>query len=729
MIYDIKEEDKEILKQYKELLKNSYETLSKDDIEIIRKAFEVTVDAHKNQKRKSGEPYIFHPIAVAKIVSSQIGLGAESIAVALMHDVVEDSKYTVKDIEQLFGKEIAKNVEGLTKISILSKNKANSIQAENLKKVILTLNEDPSVILIKIADRLHNMRTLEFMTAEKQKRIASETHYIYAPLSHRLGLYEIKNELEDLGLKYIDAKGYETIKKSISDDKYNTNLLSYFSKKISKILSEHNITADVKWRNKSIFSIYQKMRKKNIPFGEVFDRFAIRIIYNTENEQQEKEIAFNIYAAIAKLYQPNPTRIRDWINQPKSTGYEALHFTVMGPSGKWVEIQTRSQRMDEIAERGHAAHVRYKQQESNYKGGLAHWLEDIKEMLSRQTEDPVEFLNDFKLSLYTEDIFAFTPRGELKALPRGASALDFGFAVHTDIGLNCRMTKINNKIKPINTVLKSGDQVEIITSNSQKIERNWLNFVITAKAKSAIRNAIRNKEKKNHKEGEETLRRKLEFVKVKLNDRIIKNMMHYFDLQSPKDLFYKVSQKEIDNQSIREFFNQQQINNRLGNFFKKKPKKNTALKDKKQAGIIFDNNKKYPYELANCCTPLKGDEIFGYKNKLSKKIIIHSQNCNNAISIRARQYEEIINARWIEENENITKIDLQIKGTDRNGIVSEILLILLQEKTKVMNISINNDEGIFEGLIGVEIFSRNHLERVQKRIKEIMGIIYVKTND
>ncbi len=514
----IEEENKEIARRYKDLLKGTYEVLSVADKKLIRKAFGIAVDAHSEQRRKTGEPYIFHPIAVAKIVAMEIGLGATSIAAALLHDVVEDTSYTTNDMEQLFGETIARIVSGLTKISRLNKEQDASIQAENFRKMLLTLNDDVRVILIKIADRLHNMQTMDAMPAHKQVKIASETLYIYAPLAHRLGLYNIKTELEDLGLKYTEPEVFNDIVTKIKESKQEQQkYLETFAETLKEGLDKENFNYEVKGRFKSIYSIRRKMRKQNVTFEEVYDKYAIRIIY-TPTSDDDKFDAWKIYTIVTDYFKPNPTRLRDWISQPKTTGYEALHITVVGPDAQWVEVQIRSARMNEIAEKGYAAHFKYKQGNTN-ESGLESWLNRLKESLENQSLNAVDFVEEFKLNLYSKEIYVFTPKGELKSLPKDASALDFAFTIHTDVGLKCRGAKVNGKLVPLSHTLKSGDQIEVITTANNKPNARWLDFVITARAKTKIRIALKDEEKLISEEGKAILARKLRHLKIPFNEK------------------------------------------------------------------------------------------------------------------------------------------------------------------------------------------------------------------
>src|SRR6478736_4723543 len=565
--HEIEQENKAIAQEYKELLRISYQTLSEDDKKLIRKAFDVAVDAHKDQRRKSGEAYIFHPIAVAKIVASEIGLGATGIAAALLHDVVEDTDITVKDLEKMFNPKLAQIVEGLTKIAKVQNEMNTSLQAENFRKMLLTLNDDVRVILIKLADRLHNMQTMESMADYKQLKIASETLYIYAPLAHRLGLYNIKSKLEDLGLKYTEPEVYNDIASKIKETKEEQDAyIKDISDVLKTSLDAEGIEYTIKGRPKSIYSIRRKMKAQNVSYDEVYDKFALRIVYKAD-PHDEKFLAWKIYSIVTDNYRPSPSRLRDWISSPKSTGYEALHITVMGPKGRWVEVQVRSERMDEIAEKGYAAHYKYKNGATE-ENGLDVWLNLLKEALENSETSAVDFVEDFKMNLYSKEIYIFTPKGEIKSLPKGATSLDFAFSIHSEIGIKTRGTRVNGKLVPLNYELKSGDQVEIITSPTQKPTINWLDYVTTSRAKNKIRNVLNEDIKKIAEDGKELLTRKLKHLKVTLNEQTTNELVNFFRLKTSLDLFYRVGVGSIDNQQLKDYVAQK--SNTLMNFFKNK---------------------------------------------------------------------------------------------------------------------------------------------------------------
>mgnify|MGYP001595839843 CR=1 FL=1 len=631
ILIDAIKENNLIAKEYKELLKISYQSLSSEDRKLIRLAFNTSVDAHKNQRRKSGEPYVFHPIAVAKIVASKIGLDATCIAAALLHDVIEDTEYNESKIQKLFGKTISKIVVGLTKISKLKKEKDISLQAENFRKMLLTLNDDVRVILIKIADRLHNMRTLEVLSSEKQIKIASETLYIYSPIAHRIGLYDVKSELEDLGLKYTEPEMFNEIKNKIEESKdVQDKYIKNFSRRISDKLKKENLSIKISGRPKSIFSIRNKIVKKNISFDEVYDKFAIRIVYKAKPEI-EKFIAWKIYSIITDYYTPNPLRLRDWITSPRSNGYEALHITVVGPGSKWVEVQIRSERMHEIAEKGYAAHFMYKQGKQN-ENGLEDWLNRLKEVLENSETSALDFVEDFKLNLYSTEIFVFTPAGELISLPTGSSALDFAFSIHTGLGLKTRGIKVNGKIVPLSHELKSGDQIEIIKSENTKPSANWLDYVKTSRAKSKIRTALKEEKKLLAEDGKEILRRKLKQLKINFDEKNINNLANYFNLRTSLDLFYRVGIGKIENTSLKKFAASNK--NRLLNYFRKKisKKDNVISHSEKEIKnnfdqIVFTNEEEsLDYTLAKCCNPIPGDNVFGFLT-VQDGIKVHKKTC------------------------------------------------------------------------------------------------------
>ena len=728
MAYQISEEqeNKEIAKRYKGLLKGAYQSFTTADKKEIRKAFELAVEAHSNQRRKTGEPFIYHPIAVAKIVAYEIGLDTTSIVSALLHDVVEDTDYTIEDIERLFGEPVARIVNGLTKISHLKKDQDVSVQAENYRKMLLTLNDDVRVILIKIADRLHNMQTMDAMPADKQIKISSETLYIYAPLAHRLGLYNIKTELENL--KYTEPEVYNDIKDKITQSKEEQDkYIEAFSNVIRASLDEEGFKYTIKGRRKSIYSIRKKMLSQGVTYEEIYDKFAIRIIYDS-TIKDEKFDAWKIYSIVTDHFRPNPSRLRDWISQPKSTGYESLHITVMGPLGKWVEVQIRSSRMDEIAEKGYAAHYRYKNQDE-HESGLDDWLNKIKETLENSDSNALDFVEDFKLNLYAKEIFVFTPNGDLKALPKNATALDFAFAIHTQVGMNCRGAKVNGKLKPISYKLKSGDQVEIITSKNQKPNIGWLDFVVTARARTRIKNSLKEDQKKIAAEGKEILTRKLRHLKIELNEKVVNELVNYFKLHTSLDLFYRMGNGSIDNNQLKDFIAKR--NNAFVSFFKNRIKRKTSspevfekeeVTDKYDSLVFGKEDERLDYKMSPFCNPIPGDKVFGFVT-INDGIKVHKKDCPNAISLQANYAYRIMSAKWIDSTKQEFKAILKIHGVDHVGMVNEITQVISRNMSvNIHNLNISGHDGIFEGRITISVKNKSQLQKLSDSIKKIEGI-------
>ena len=726
---DIEKENKAIAREYKDLLRISYQTLTPEDKKLIRKAFDVAVDAHQDQRRKSGEAYIFHPIAVAKIVASQIGLGATGIAAALLHDVVEDTDISISDIERLFNPKVAQLVEGLTKIAQVQKDLNVSMQAENFRKMLLTLNDDVRVILIKLADRLHNMQTMESMAESKQIKIASETLYIYAPLAHRLGLYNIKTELEDLGLKYTEPTVYNDIVGKIKETKEEQDeYIKGISDVLKKSLETEGIDCIIKGRPKSIYSIRRKMQAQNVSFDEVFDKFALRIVYKS-NPHDEKFAAWKIYSIVTDHYRPSPSRLRDWISSPKTTGYEALHITVMGPKGRWVEIQVRSERMDEIAEKGYAAHYKYKQGATE-ESGLDVWLNLLKEALENQETNAVDFVEDFKMNLYAKEIFVFTPKGEIKSLPKGATSLDFAFSIHSEIGVHTRGTRVNGKLVPLNFVLKSGDQIEIITSTNQKPTSHWLDYVTTARAKNKIRNVLNENTKKTAEEGKEILTRKLRHLKISLSENVINELVNYFKLKTSLDLYYRVGIGSIENQQLKEYASLK--SNTLMNFFKNKIKRTPSYYpeqiQKEEISSNYDmlvfgiDQDKLDYKLSSCCNPIPGDTVFGFVT-INEGIKVHKKDCPNAISLQSNYAYRIILAKWIDSSQQDFKATLEITGMDTLGLTNELTKVISNNMhVNIQSISLSGEAGIFNGQVAVIVPNNAVLKKLIENIKKIDGV-------
>ncbi len=723
----IEKENKEIAKQYKELLRISYQNLNQADKKLIRLAFDTAVDAHKNQRRKSGEAYVFHPIAVAKIVASEIGLDATSIASALLHDVVEDTDYTLDDIERMFGETIARIVDGLTKIAHLKKDMNISQQAENFRKMLLTLHDDVRVIIIKIADRYHNMLTMDAMPEHKQVKMASETLYIYAPLAHRIGLYNIKTELEDLSLKYTEPDVYRDIQEKIEHTKEEQQrYIDDFSDVIRDSLDKEGLEYAIKGRMKSTYSIRKKMLAQNVRFDEIYDKFAIRIIYESD-DQNEKFLAWKIYSIVTDHFTPNPIRLRDWISSPKSTGYEALHITVMGPEGRWVEVQIRSERMHEIAEKGYAAHFKYKHGDHKEQG-IEEWLNRLQEALENSNGNAVDFVEEFKLNLYSKEIFVFTPQGDLKSLPKDATPLDFAFNIHTEVGMRTRGAKVNGKLVPLNTTLQSGDQVEIITSDSAKPSQNWLDYATTARARAKIRSSLREEKKLIARDGKEILRRKLKSQKVTLNEDVINKMVVFFKLQTSLDLFYRVGLGAIDNQKIKEFASS--YNNAFISFFKNKIRRKAIPEniDKEEITSKYDllvfgkEEEKLGYTLSKCCNPIPGDEVFGFLS-VNEGIKVHKKNCPNAISLQSNYAYRIIQAKWIDSSQEEFTSEIKLSGIDNLGLLNEITEIISDNMhVNMKNLNFSTDGGTFTGTISLVVKNQSILKKLIQNLKQIGGI-------
>lgn len=727
MIVDEELENKEIAKQYKELLRISYQTLSEKDKKMIRLAFDTAVEAHSDQRRKSGEAYIFHPINVAKIVAQQIGLDATSICAALLHDVVEDTRFTLEDIERLLGNTVAKIVHGLTKISSLKKDKNISLQAENFRKMLLTLNDDVRVIIIKIADRLHNMQTMDAMPEYKQVKIASETLYIYAPLAHRIGLYNVKTELEDLSLKYTEPQRYQSIKSRIEESyEAQEEYIKTFSKILSEELDKERLKYVIKGRSKSIYSIHRKMLTQNIPFEKVFDKFAMRIVFKS-TRAKEKLLAWKIYSIVTDHFTPNPTRLRDWISAPKSNGYEALHITVMGPQNKWIEIQIRSERMHEIAEKGYAAHYKYKQGDQK-DIGIESWLNRLQEVLENNSGNAVDFVEDFKLNLYAKEIFVFTPKGDLKSLPQGATALDFAFAIHTDIGKKTRGIRVNERLVPLSKELQSGDQIEVITSDNIKPSKNWLDFVVTSRARSIIKSSLNEEKKILAEEGKEMLRRKLKQLKINLNDKTIQKMLSYFKFESSQDLFYRMGIGTLDNKQLKEFASDYQ--NSVLNFFKRriKSKKNNNPNPSNEITEKFDQlvfgKEKEPlaHSFANCCNPIPGDTVFGFIT-VNEGIKVHHKECPNALSLQSNFAYRVIPAKWIDSSSEEYAAVLKLSGIDRKGLVNEVTRMISNTKNVNINkINFDSEDQFFTGMIQLTVQNKTILDKLVMTLSKVNGI-------
>ena len=734
--YNLNEEQerKEILRHYRALLRSLKSKLKPGDKEMIRTAFEMAVEAHKTMRRKSGEPYILHPLAVAMICVEEIGLGVRSTICALLHDTVEDTDISLEDIQREFGGEIAKIVDGLTKISnVLDTN--TSKQAENFKKILLTLTDDPRVILIKLADRLHNMRTLDSMKREKQLKISSETVYVYAPLAHRMGLYNIKTEMEDLAMKYMEPDSYKYLAQKLHDTKRErTRYINDFIRPIKEKLEQGEFDFEIYGRPKSIHSIWTKMKKKGVAFEEVYDLFAIRVILNSPPEK-EKEDCWKVYSIITDEYTPAPERLRDWLSNPKSNGYEALHTTVMGSNGKWVEVQIRTKRMNDIAEKGLAAHWKYKEG-TNDENRFDIWFHQIREVLANQDTNSIDFLQDFKLSFLAEEIYVYTPKGDVKMLPIGASALDFAFAVHTDVGVKCIGAKVNHKLVPIGHKLRSGDQIEIITSAKQKPNSEWLNFVVTTKAKSKIKDSLKEEKRTIAEEGKYILQRKLDGIGAAMSYPNMEELANFYKLASPLDLLYEIAVKKIDLKELKEFTvagekliaPKPPLSLPKGEDKEKMEAKKTLQKDAEL--IIFgESSDKIMYTLANCCKPIPGDDVFGFITQ-SEGLKIHRTNCPNATRLLSNYGHRVVKTKWVKNKEISFLTGIKIIGLDDVGVINKITNLISGElKININALTLEAKDGLFEGNIKVYVHDKDELEELVEQVKKLPGIESVDRYD
>jgi GTP diphosphokinase / guanosine-3',5'-bis(diphosphate) 3'-diphosphatase len=728
------EEKKEIVRQYRALLRCLKPKLKQGDRELLRLAFEMAADAHKTMRRKSGEPYILHPIAVAHICVEEIGLGVRSTICALLHDTVEDTDLTLEDIERAFGSEIARIIDGLTKIAnVVDTN--TSQQAENFKKILLTLTDDPRVILIKLADRLHNMRTLDSMKREKQLKISSETVYVYAPLAHRMGLYTIKTEMEDLAMKYLEPDIYRDIARKLAETRRErTRYINEFIKPIKEGLEKSGLKVEVFGRPKSIHSIWNKMKKKGVAFEEVYDLFAIRVILESPPEK-EKEDCWKAYSMITDMYIPSPERLRDWLSNPKSNGYEALHTTVMGSMGKWVEVQIRTKRMNDIAEKGLAAHWKYKEGGAD-ESRFDKWFTQIREALS-QDVNSIDFLQDFKTSFLAEEIYVYTPKGDVKMLPIGATALDFAFSVHSAVGSKCIGAKVNHKLVPISHKLRSGDQIEIITSSKQKPHEDWLNFVVTTKAKAKIKDALKEEKRKIGDEGKYFLQRKLEGMGVAVSSANIEEVMTFYKQASPLDLYYQIAVKNIDLKELKDEFQvagdklivpkvvkiEPEVKQHEHDHAKHSQKKENEL-------IIFgESSDRIVYTLANCCKPIPGDDVFGFVST-GKGLIIHRTNCPNAARLMSNFGHRVVKTKWAKNKEISFLTGVKIFGLDDVGVIHKITNLISGEmKINIAALTVEAKEGLFEGNVRLFVHDKEELDDLVIRLKKLPGIEAVERYD
>ncbi|MBN8702704.1 MAG: bifunctional (p)ppGpp synthetase/guanosine-3',5'-bis(diphosphate) 3'-pyrophosphohydrolase [Bacteroidetes bacterium] len=729
----LQEEKKEILKRYRNLLKTIRRRMDKDDKLQIRKAFELALEAHKDMRRKSGEPYIFHPIAVAQIAVEEIGLGPTSVVCALLHDVVEDTDISLDDIKGMFGEKISKIIDGLTKIAGVFDQQTSSLQAENFRKMLLTLSDDIRVILLKLADRLHNMRTLGSMKRDKQLKIASETLYLYAPLAHRLGLNAMKSELEDLGLKYTEPDAFEEVTRRLSDSEpERKKFIAAFIEPIKDSLEKQGLKFKIYGRPKSIFSINHKIKHKGVAFDEIYDLFAIRVIIDSHSDR-EKADCWRVYSIITDSYHPNPDRLRDWISTPKANGYESLHTTVMGPDGKWVEVQIRTARMDEIAEKGYAAHWKYKEPGGN-ENQLDEWIRKIRELLESPEQNAMDFIDDFKLNLFADEIFVFTPKGEMRTLPVNSTALDFAFDIHSKVGEKCIGAKVNHKLVPLSYKLKSGDQVEVITSSKQQPKEDWISYVVTAKAKSKIKNALKEEKKKIAEEGKEMLERKFNHLKIEFNQKNINDLTNYFKLGSSQDVFYRVAIGTLSLKHVKDFIEdrekgklvhpsaQTEIATSLENLVH-------SIRGTSDMLVIGEDLQKIDYKIAPCCNPIPGDDVFGFVS-INEGIKIHRVTCPNAVQLMSNYAYRIVKAKWTSSDHISFLAGLKIKGIDEVGIVNNITRIISNElNVNMRSISFETNDGMFEGNIMVFVHDTNHLTDLIGKLKKVGGVLSISRTD
>lgn len=718
-----------ILRSYKALLRSLRPSLGKGDKKMIRLAFDMALEAHKDMRRKTGEPYILHPLSVAQICAEEIGLGPLAIVCALLHDTVEDTYLTLDDIRTTFGEKAASIVDGLTKISGVVLQ-GTSIQAENFRKMLLTLSDDVRVILIKLADRLHNMRTLDSMKREKQLKIASETAFLYAPLAHRLGLYSIKTELEDLALKYTEPEIYNDIASKLQQTRRErTRFINEFMEPVKEELARQGFSFEVRSRTKSVQSIWNKMKRQGVGFEEIYDIFAVRIIIDSD-ETNEKAMCWRCYSIFTDFYTPNPDRLRDWISTPKANGYESLHTTVMGPGGRWVEVQIRSRRMDDIAEKGYAAHWKYK--EAAAESALDDWIKKIRELLENPESNALDFIDDFKLNLFSDEIFVFTPTGDLKTLPSGATALDFAFEIHTQLGSRCIGAKVNHKLVPLSHRLRSGDQVEILTSNKQTPKDDWLNYVVTAKAKSKIKGALKDEKKKFADDGKEILERKFKHLKLNFSNDNINELLAWYRIPSSMELFYRIAKGLLDIYDLNDFIIEK------GNIRPKQPLRTEqqtleqmvkSVRGSSDLLVIDENLEKIDYKLSPCCNPIPGDDVFGFIT-VDEGIKIHRVSCPNAIQLMSNYAYRIVKAKWTGQQQIAFLAGVRITGIDDMGVVNKISKVISGElKVNMRSISIESNDGIFEGNIMLFVHDTHHLDKLIQKLKEVHGILTVSRID
>ena len=716
---------------FEKLVRNKYRMLiravesrggDKEDVALVRKAYKIAADAHKDVRRKSGEPYITHPLDVALIVTREIGLGPQSIAAALLHDVVEDSDYTKEQLEHLFGPNIAYMVEGLTKIQGIFDHQSSSMQVENFRKLLLSISDDVRVILIKMGDRLHNMRTLDGMPYHKQLKIASETLYIFAPLAHRMGLYHIKSEFEDLGLKYTEPEIYQELEQKLQEAEEDDGIyLERFSQSIESLLESEGITFSVKRRNKGIFSIRRKMLNQSVTFEEVYDKYAIRIIIDAHPKREKSDI-WRAYSVITGVFRPNPRRLRDWVTSPKANGYESLHITVMGPEGHWIEVQIRSKRMDEEAEKGYAAHWRYKEDNSG-NSALDEWVGKIREAIENQSESAVEFVDQFKLQLFSEEIFAFTPQGKMLTLPKHATALDFAFEIHSDIGMSTLGAKVNGKLVPLSYEIQSGDQVHVLTSDNQRPKADWMNWVVTPKAKSNIRSFLREETRLSQERGKRMLARMMRKAKSELNQSTTQKMLNFFSLKNPRELYENFGSGRLSTGQFRAFVEEESggFYQNLRRRFKPKVTAQKAVKESASRIVFGPDQIILEHALANCCHPIQGDAIFGFIEQ--EGIQVHRTDCRHSVNLQGRFAEKVILARWATGESRGFNAMLRFSGMDSTGLILQVTSVISSDMNMdIRALHIDGGEGVFTGTISVHVQDRSQLADLAQKLKAIKGI-------
>jgi GTP diphosphokinase / guanosine-3',5'-bis(diphosphate) 3'-diphosphatase len=738
-IIDLEAERQEILKRYRRLLRAAKPLLKDNDAKLIKKAFNTSAEAHKEMRRRSGEPYIYHPLAVAQIAVEEIGLGTTSIVAALLHDVVEDTDMTIADIERLFGPKVAMIIDGLTKIAGIFEH-GTSQQAENFRKMLLTLSDDVRVILIKLADRLHNMRTLDSMPRDKQLKIASETIYIYAPLAHRLGLYAVKSELEDLYLKYVEPEAFKDVARKLRETKAGRDrFIAKFIEPIEEDLAQTGYKYATRGRPKSIYSIWNKLSKSKKPFEEIYDLFAVRIIMDVPPDQ-EKAACWRAYSIVTDHYKPNPDRLKDWISTPRANGYESLHTTVMSKTGQWVEVQIRTERMNEVAEKGYAAHWKYKGNDTQTAQGIDMWIGQVRDMLETAVQGDktaaVEFLDDFRSNLYSEEVFVFTPKGELKVLQRGATALDFAFDIHTQIGAKCMAAKVNNVLVPLSHVLQNGDQVEVITSNKQKPNEDWLRFVVTSKARTKIKDLIKEENKQYITDGRDIVAKKLKLLRMEMSNELINQLRAYFGSKTTNDFYYRFGKGHLEPKDIARFKQDKEAKenrqNKIntdnisdGKAFTKELKKMHGDRADADMLLIGEDMDKIDYTLSKCCNPISGDDVFGFVT-INEGIKIHRVSCPNAVELMSNHGNRIIKAKWTSQRDLAFLAGLRITGTDRVGLINDVTRIISNElNINMRSVTIDSTDGVFEGNIRLYVHDTVHLETLMQKLERVNGVYEV----